>query len=266
VQGTDTSGAHSNAELIKSINNAVKFIYNLLIKRIPGRFTAVDEDIAVTSSIITLPWDFGRLLHLKNEYGRPMFPVKTDQLVPTTATGSSRLYHYEGNTIVIEKTGLTKTFKITYLKKPRDIHMGQASAGAAASITLASAYAKKIADYYNGMSIENITKDWVDTIDDYTAARVATISETAAASDYYGIVPEIPEAFHHLIAPGAILRVKSISPVAQVKPTQDERNQYTGEILEALRAFGGPEQEPDFEDLFADFEPLFPEQGIIAVK
>ena len=122
------------------------------------------------------------------------------------------------------------------------------------SITLAST-AKKIADYYNGMKIENVTDDWVDTISDYTEDRVATITETGAASKYYGIVSDLPEMFHDLIAPKAVLYIKAESPLSEEKPAASDRTDWMMDFREALRAYAGPELDKNPAYLFEDFEP-----------
>ena len=263
MQGTDTSGAFSNAQIMKGINDALRYLYSVLVKRIRSEFVRVDENITITSSAATLPWDLGRLIMLKNQYRRPMHPLRPTQRVPLNATGSSRQYWLKKNRqIQIEQAGISATYLITYVAKPREIHFGMSSAGGALSLTLDSSYAKKIADYYNDMDIENVTDDWPDTITDYTAARVVTITNTGAASKYYGIVPEIPEVFHHLIAPFGAQLIKDASPVAQEKSTQQERDNNAGLLIEALRAFGG-EHEVDYEAIFTDFEPITPLSGIM---
>lgn len=134
--------------------------------------------------------------------------------------------------------------------------MGMASAGDALSITLDTNQAPKIVDYYNGMTIENRTQDWADTIDDYTAARVATISaETAAANDYYGLVSELPEWCHHLMAPKAVIELKS-SPISQEPPTKFEKGQFDEDLITTLRGFAAPDSEDqDMEELFTRYEP-----------
>lgn len=268
LQGTDTSGAYPNAQIIKGINDAQKFIYDILIKRIRSEFEVHDQDLTIANSLATLPGDFGRLIVLKNELGRQVYPIQITDRVPTTSTGSSRLYFRrmgKTNQIRIERAGVSATYLISYLVRPRDIHYGQAAAGSALSITLATAYAKKIVDYYNDIYIENITKDWVDTISDYTAARVATITQTAAVNDYYGLVPDIPEAFQHLVAPKAAMLIKNLSPVTQEKTTQQETDDWVGLLLEALRAFEGTE-DTDYEAVFTDFEPIAPTTGIIPLR
>jgi len=251
LQGTDTSGPHSNEYLVKQINKAQRYVYGILLRRIAEEFLQ-ETNLTGVSSVYTLPWDFGRLLYFKDENGNQVFSVNPKRLKLVNETGSDRLYYRKGNTLVLDKDGVTETYTLLYYRKPRDLTQGKAAAGGGATITLADT-AKLIADYYNGMTIENITQDWVDTMDDYTAARVATISETAAQDDYYGIVSDIPEMFHHLIAPKAAHFVKLESPVAQEKVTDRDLKEWYGLLIEALQAFAGSDDE-DVEDLFCDFD------------
>lgn len=269
VEATDTSGAYPNSQILKAINDAQKFIYHILIKRIRHEFEIHDQDLVFTNSIATYPSNFGRLIQLKNQLGRQAYFTDIKDRVPTTSTGSNRLYFRKKgiiNQLQIERSGVNETWKISYIVKPRDIHWGQSSDGGALSLTLDALYAKKIVDYYNDMFIENATDDWVDTIDDYTAARVATLAaNTGAASKYYGLVSEIPESFQHLIAPKAAMLVKNASPVTQEKVTQQESDDWVGLLLEALRGFEGTE-DTDYEDVFTDFEPIAPTTGIIPLR
>jgi len=257
LQGTDTSGPHSNEYLVQKINAAQRLIYAILLKRIPEEFF---EEIALTGvdSVYTLPWDFGRLLYFKDTDGNQVFKLSEKRRHLTEETGSDRLYTKRGNTLVLDKDGVTDIYTLFYYRKPRDLDQGKASAGGAETITLATS-AKKIADYYNEMTIENVTKDWIDTIDDYSAARVATISETAAASDYYGIVSDIPEPFHHLIAPKAVHLVKVESPLAQEKLTERDLLTWQRMLIDALTAFCGSDDE-DIEDIFCDYDQS---QGVL---
>ena len=129
---------------------------------------------------------------------------------------------------------------------------GKASAGAATSITLAST-AKLITDYYNGLTLENITQDWVDTIDDYSAARVATISETAAANDYYGTVSDLPEPFHFLMIPRAVFEITANYPIVKEKPQVSGVEIFNSDFMATLRAFAGPTLDTYVEDVWSNY-------------
>jgi len=258
VQGTDTTGAYLNELIVEKINESIRELYGFIARRSPNLFLG-EASLTGVNSVFTLPWDFGKLLLFNNDKGRKVYPIAQDERKPTDSTGSDRLYYRKGNTLVLDKSGITKTYDLIYRKKPRNIHLGKASAGAATSITLDVTYAPKIADYFNGMTIENITQDWVDEIDDYTAARVATISETAAANDYYGIVPEIPEEVHHLIAPRATMLIVEESPVGQkTNVSGDEYNTWLEQLKVALLEITDESGDTDWEEMFTSFEPNVP--------
>lgn len=235
--GTDTTGPYSNAQIMDGINAAQQFLYNSLFVRIPYEF---EEEIELTgvSSVYTLPADFGQLRLFRDSDGNQIHPISTDQRRKASGSGNSNLYYRKGNTLVIDKAGITEVCKLFYYRKCRDIHQGKATAGGAASITLAST-AKKLVDYYNGLTLENITQDWVDTIDDYAVTRVATISETAAADDYYGTVSDIPEPFHFLMIPRAVFEITGNYPIAKSKISVSGVELFNQQFLTALRAYAG---------------------------
>jgi hypothetical protein len=239
--------------LIEKINTAIRELYALMVRRYPGLFLA-ETSLVGSNSVFTLPWDFGKLQWFKDDYGRKVHEIGEAQRHWTDSDGSKRLYRRVGNTLVVDQDGVGLTYTLIYRKKPRDIHNGTASAGAATSITLSTA-APKVADYYNGMIIENITKDWVDTITDYSAARVATIAETAASSDLYGLVPEIPEWSHFLIAPRAVLMARAEHPLAKRKPKTSDYQDYNNLVRTTLLENAGPAGDQEVEELFLDFEP-----------
>ena len=252
LQGSDASGAYSNEFLTKRINEAQRLLYELLMMSIPDEFLS-ESDITGSDSVFTLPWDCGRVLQFRDEDGHIVYPIPPRMRPSDASSGHERLYYRKGQTLVLTKSGVSQTYTLFYRSKPRDIHAGQASAGSAASITLDSDYAPKIVDYFNNMTIENITRDWTDTITEYTAARVATITETAGADDYYGLVSELPEPFHHLIAPRAVLEARLKHPHSKRAPTAEEFQVWQGQFVQALKAYGVGEDEMRPEDLWADY-------------
>jgi len=266
MQATDTSGAHLNEELISNANKAQRHLHAILFRRIPHEFLESASVVGV-DSVFTLPWDFGIVRRFADENGHKVGRVGVDDRPTATGAGSLREYYRKGNTLILTRSGCTQTYTLWYWRMPRDLTMGMSSAGGALSITLATS-AKKLVDYYNGMKIENITDDWVDTISDYTVARVATIgTETGAASKYYGIVSDLPEPFHFLISQLAIMITKGINPVSQEEPGNMEAKLFQIALNDTLLAFAGGDVDVLSEDMWCDFDPgggggiNIPEQG-----
>jgi len=254
VQATDTSGAFKNAYLITEINRAMRYLFGVLFKRKPEQFIS-NTSLTASSSVLTLPWDFAAVAMLRDSDGNNVLPIDVHLLHSEGVTGSKRLYRRVGNTLVIDQDSVSDTYTLYYYSKPREITMGQSSAGGALSLTLASS-AKAIADYYNGMTIENVTDGWTDTISDYSAARVATLAaQTGAGSKFYGIVPEIPEPLHHLIAPRASIHIRSSNPKAKNPPTPIEIAAFSDDLAEAINLWGGMQDDIPIEEIFEDFQP-----------
>ena len=94
------------------------------------------------------------------------------------------------------------------------------------------------------------------SISDSSAARVATIAtETPTKNDAYGIVPELPEWCHHLIAPRAIIMVRLEHPLAKRKPTQGDLSEYREMLRTTLVEYASPNEDVDYEELFTAYEP-----------
>jgi hypothetical protein len=256
MQGTDVSGKFNNTQIIDGINSARKYIFNILFKRIPYVF---ETEVALTgvASVYTLPADFGILRYFKDSDGNQIYPIEQNFRRKTSETGSEQRYYRRGNTLVLDKAGITEVCTLIYYKKCRDLDQCKATAGAATSITLATT-AKKIVDYYNGMTIENVTQDWTDTISDYATTRVATITATAAANDYYGIVCDMPEAFHHLYVPRAVFEITGNYPVVQDRPSVGGTKAlgwtiFNENLMAAIQAFAGNDQDGYPEDVWCEY-------------
>ena len=104
------------------------------------------------------------------------------------------------------------------------------------------------------MTIENESGGWVGTISDYSAARVITVSgQTLDSGHYYGLVSDLPEMFHHLIAPLAVMFCKAEHPVSPEKPSEIEILMWKDEFRDALHTLGHEEGDERPEDVFTDF-------------
>jgi hypothetical protein len=159
-------------------------------------------------------------------------------------------YYPYGNTFILDKSGASDVLTFHYVSRCRKLDMGMSSAGGALSLTLATS-ARKEADYYNGMRIENVTDDWVDTISDYSAARVCTLAaQTGAASKHYGLISELPEDLHDLIGPKALLLMKE-SHRALKPPTVTEIQNFNEALGEKfLSLLGTFDTDQDVAELF----------------
>lgn len=255
VQATDTSGAFQNSQLMAKINQAQRIIWNTLFNQNPEEFLK-SVTLTFTSSVATLPTDFYRFKRLENSDGIKIEKVSLDSKHVYDDLGTEYQYYRYYQSLRIDKDGVSGSYTLWYYWKPRELDQGMTSAGGALSATLATT-AKKIADYYNNMTIENITDDAVDTITDYSSARVCTVSNTWAASKYYGLVSELPEPFHHLIQPRATILCKSL-PQSPVQPTKIELMDFNDMLRETLRGYAGTSfTDVSIEEVINDFQPYF---------
>jgi hypothetical protein len=253
LQGSSTSGPFNNDWITSKINLAQNHIYNKLMQLSPEHFLS-SCTLSFSSSVATLPWDFGKLYELKTDKGYQVYPSSPKILPVDNGIGSKYLFYRKGKTLVLNKSGVSSDYELWYFTKPRDLHQGQATD----DNTLAAA-GKLIADYYNGMVIEDVTGDWVDSVSDYTAARVVTMSsETLNDDDYYGLVSELPEAFHSLIAPYALILCKAEHPKVQKPETVTEIKLWDRMFNEALATWG-PSIGESIEEIFTDYDtdPLY---------
>lgn len=254
VQGTDTSGGFQNSYLISQINKAQRFIHGLLFSQFPDLFLT-SADLAFAGSVASLPWDCYKVNEILNADGFPLTKINRKQGHVANNTGDRFAYYRYGNTIRVDQDGISETGKLWYYKRCREITAGMSSDGGALSLTLATT-ASKLADYYNSMTIEDITDDWADTISDYSALRVCTLAaQTGAASKYYGLVSELPEEFHGLIEERAIIQVKQ-HPKAPFKITKEDLAVFKDNLSAAMIGFAGTNTgDNDLDSIFNDFEP-----------
>jgi hypothetical protein len=255
VQGTDTTGAFLNAELMQKINTAQNYLWGLLFAQFPEYFLT-SGSLAFTASLATLPGDCWKIKDIRDSNGYKINPIPVSERHVTDDTGSAHLYYRYGNTIRLDQDDVSDTGTIWYYKRCRELDTGLTSAGGALSATLATT-SKAVADYYNGMSIENVTDSNVDVISDYSAARVCTTTtQTWAASKYYGIVSELPEVMQPLIAEYTILQLKK-DPRVPVQITPSDVSLFNEILRGALQTFAGSfNGDTMIDDLINDFEPM----------
>lgn len=254
ARGDDTSSPYRNDTIIAKINTAVRELHALIAKRIPNEFLK-EADVAGDDSVFVLPHDFGRLALLRDTQGRKVYSIDQVERRLFASAGSQRSYYRKGQSLVLDKAGISDVYKLVYFSKPREIHQGKFSIGEGDTVSLDLKFAVKINDYYNGMTIENVTQNDYATISSYTAAGVVTVDGIAPEDgDFYGLVPEIPEWAHHLIAPRATILLKQL-PQTRGLASQQELSTYQDMLVTTLREFTAPSGDQDWEDELTSYEP-----------
>ena len=260
LQGTDTSGAFTNTKILARINEAVRFLWNLTFVRAPEDYLT-SSDLTPVASVITLPADFMKLRRLEYKAsGQKIHQYNVDQKASLGVTGSKYLYRpYQRKYLRIDQDNVTDQVTAWYFKRPRDIHFGQAQSGSGSNaLKMPSATGVNEDDFYNGMTVEDITAALVSTISDYVGStRVATVAGTVTANDWYGLVPEIPEEFHHLVTPKAVLLLKN-DPKSPIKATPKDVADFNEMLSLACQAYyGSASSDIPVEEIFLDLPTFY---------
>lgn len=252
-KGTDISGIYDNTDIVRKLNNAQRFIWGLLFARTPELFLT-SATVTGSGGAYTIPSRCFRLSHITDSNGNPVRPETAKVKKLPNGSGSPYLYYRMGSTIWRDD-GNSDALTFYYYKQVCDLVQGCSRGGSSTTITLDN-NAKKEADYYNSIIIENITDGWADTITDYSATRVCTLSsQRGAAQKYYGTVSELPEPFHPLITQKAILLMKN-STLTKEKPTQQDIADFNAALMETLRAYTGTYAgDAELSEIFYNFEP-----------
>jgi hypothetical protein len=254
MQGTDTSGTFNNADIVRKINAAQRFIWHILFTRFPELFfTSIV--IPGNAGVYLLPVDLFMIHMLQDANGFRLGKIPLRVKRTASQGGSDYNYYRYGNNIIRDGGG-SDSLTLYYYSRVKDLTQGCSTAGGAGTVTLDSSAAPEIY-YYNGIRIDNITDATTDTITSYTALRVATVTNTWAASKYYGTVSELPEPFHSLIAPKAVITMK-LNPTSPEKPSAQELADFQMNLTETLRAFTGTyASDITMDEIFYDFSPYY---------
>ena len=251
VQGTDTTGAFQNEEILRQINNSQYYLWSILVEQFPEYFMKVGQSLSFVASVATLPSDCFKIREILDTDGYPIFPINYDNRHIASETGSKFRYYRYGNTIRVDQDSITETGSISYVSRCRELDTGAASA----TNTLATT-AKAIANYYNDMMFENITDSTVDTITAYTAARVVTATASLTSGDYYGIVSDLPAIFHPLISEYAILQLKK-NPKSPLAVTVADVQLFSQMLQSSLKSFAGIQNtDVGIDSIINDFAPV----------
>jgi hypothetical protein len=246
VQGSEV-GVYDNTDIVRKINSSQKFIFNVLFGMMPELFLT-SKSVTGSSGVYTIPSDCHKMDSIFDGDGIQILPINV-QMQNITSNGSNYMYVRKGNTIVLD-SGISSAMTFNYYTTVKDLTQGMSSAGSASSLTLATT-AKPIADYYNDITLENITDGWSTTISDYTAARVATITGTGAASKYYGTVSQLPDVFHSMIVQRATIELKN-SVVSPQRAEVGELADFKDNLIEVIKSFAGSRNDISMDELIND--------------
>jgi hypothetical protein len=194
------------------------------ISKSAGGWLLTSTNVTPADSVITLPTDCSKPVYLEETTSGYPIPFQVDVYDRRMSRQPSAQYHVgqleaypQIGVVVVNKESYTTACTLWYQLRVPDLHVGTASAGGAASITL-SAYdgvdaatgfgASVIADYYNNSKfqvVEGTGAGAPDTITDYSAARVAAVTGTYGATSDYGTISRLPEECHLLMAIEAVI-------------------------------------------------------------
>jgi hypothetical protein len=255
ASGEDNVGGYANEWIIDRINDAVAQLFALILRRRPSEFIK-EQSITGVNSVFALPADFGKLVLFRDQYGQKVFPISQIERRLTDQTGSERLYYQRGQNLHLDKDGVSSTYSLIYKPKPRKLHMGRAAADGIDEIALDAKQRAVTDGYYNGMIVENESSGWECEITDYTAGVATTNGFDTVASDLYGLVPELPEWAHLLIAPQAVILCK-LHPLAKEPPSTKELDAFKEMLRSVLSEFASMEDDDqDAAEMFTKFEPI----------
>ena len=240
--GEETSAQWKDRELLKRLNFSQRRLAQVVSKS-AGSWLIKNVPVTPSSSEITWPSDCSKPVYLEETTsGRPIpFSTHVKDRRVSRMTGTT-LYleaveaYFERGKIVVNQDSYSTACTLWYQIRVPDLHVGTASAGGAASLTL-SAHdgagissggfgARMIADYYNSVGIQVVSGTGAgapDTITDYSAARVATVTGTYDSDSVYGTISMLPEECWDLMVLETVL-------AAMTKPSSTVDQQIFGFI------------------------------------
>jgi len=208
----ESTAAHwGEVNILRLLNQAHQELYRK-IALTSGQWFVTSASVTCTASVITLPVNCSKPVYLEDPDGYPVKIISSVAMRRVSRTTfaddteySVREAYLVGNTLEINKTGVSGTYTLWYQKKPVELHAGTAAAGGATSLTLAASLASSVRDdYYNNTELEVVSGTGIGryTISDFVAStRVCTMaSGTFGADSVYGIVPSTPDECNDYIA------------------------------------------------------------------
>lgn len=241
-----TASHWSDLNLMRRLNVSQRKIA-VRVAMTSGQWLLKSVSVTPVASVITLPADCSKPIYLEETssgrvidwlssvgYRRVSRAIGSDWDV-----GSREAYPLR-NTIEVNIASYTTVCTLWYQVRVPDLQQGTAKAGAVTSLTLPDdRVTKRIADYYNGVSIEIISGTGtagLDTISDYTSTMIATVTGTYGVTTVFGTISMLPEELHPLIVADATVN-------ALLKPSssfdKDALAYYKGELRDMRKDLFG---------------------------
>ena len=248
--GEGTASHWSDLNLMRRINLSQRLVAKI-VSMSPGDWLIKkSSSLTPSSSVITLPSDCSKPVYLEEVTSGRALPWldggvkarRVSRMAGTSLDVGYREAYPIRNTIEVNEDSYGEACYLWYEQRVPDLQAGTAAAGAALSLTFPDdRNSVRIADYYNSVTLEATSGTGVgtiDTISDYTAARVATVTGTYSTDTVFGTISLLPEETHMLIILEAALLslIKPSSTMDEKLMTylRDERNNERKRVEEWL--------------------------------
>lgn len=195
-------------EILAKLNSAQRRIGQYLSTS-PGDWLVVSDDFTPVNSVITLSSDVAKPVYMEEKstgYAIPFSTTIRDRrlTLPVGASLGENIHeaYFLQNQIVVNAVGYATEVTLWYEQRIKDMHFGIAGDGSeATAIEFPLDMEPSVDDdAYNTLKIETVGSRLSDTITDYDAStRIATITGTPTAGEYYGTVSQLLKESHDLI-------------------------------------------------------------------
>ena len=216
-----SSRSWNSTQTLRAINDEYSRLVRAALNADQDFFMTTKTWSSISSNTLTLPRNIYRIrsaeIHKNSRWKKifPVFPHKLHELNrPDSSTTHANAYRLTNFSLILEP-GYTEVdqVRIRYSRVPAPLIYGQASAGAATTITF-DTNASILADAYNDdeiMLTSGTGEGQVNTVSDYSTAREATVDTWTTnpdATSYYSTLLAPPVAnFPELVAKGAAIRM-----------------------------------------------------------
>lgn len=229
IIGEKTASHWGDDGLLRKINFSQRQRANELMS-VPGDWLLASEDLTPAASVITLPSNCVKPVHLEETTSH--CPISIGQNIrDRRISGVSGQTIWDqvmeayplGNTLVVCIDSYTTGVTLWFQRRVPDLHCGTESSVAVSTLGFHLAnHPVFVADYYKGSYVEvmDATTKAVEIrseITGYTAAGVATITGTPVDTDLYGTISELPEEAINLVILDAALAAMA-KPSAALDP------------------------------------------------